>query len=89
MEAMFDAADSAAACSHRPTHVEHIFLDANSRHFMARAILATPEMEAIRQYLQADFDLRLTGHIDTYVPSEVARRVGLPESVVRWVWAHE
>ena len=83
--------ERAAACSHRPENVSRIFLDANSRHWMARAVLAMPEMQAIREALLYAAEARSSSGwlYSTSTIDDVRRRgcarLGLPESVVAWV----
>lgn len=80
-EVFYREADYAASISHRPEHVRHIFLDANSRCWMAEAVLNSPEMQAIRRVLSNERESwscwECGGHDDV-----VAQ---LPANVAEWV----
>jgi hypothetical protein len=87
-DVLLDNTDEAAACSHRPTHVEHIFLDANSRHFMAWAILAMPEMQWLKQFLVETLNTDFLSAYQCELVGEV------PEALLRWAdidddWAEQ
>jgi hypothetical protein len=75
-----EQADYAARISHRPEHVNRIFLDANSRCWMAAAALESPSVHAIKTVL-------LGLPADGSDHRAMLAQLGLPDAVIDWVLA--
>ena len=83
---LYEEAENAAACSHRPEVVRYVFLDANSRHYMADAVLASRELQAIRAAIRSWAESERYAFGGITPPGEAMADRGLPESVVAWLF---